>query len=152
MDFTSRKISRDRSPFLKEKSLKKTINPQVFFGPEIIRKNKERIIFSKNLFIWLIILIIIISYLFFSLRSLFSPPEIIVYLPEDNYVTYDKTVKVKGQVKGEVIVAINDQTVTLNQNSFEEILTLSPGINLIKISARKKFSPERVVFRRIIVR
>ncbi|MCX7779029.1 MAG: hypothetical protein N2259_02190 [Patescibacteria group bacterium] len=151
MSFIYRKIQEKSTPFLKEKLLNKKPNPRLFFGPEIIWQNKGKIILARYFSPWLIVFLIIVVYLFFSLKSLFSPPEIIVYLPEDNYLTHEKMIKIKGRIKGEAIVTINDQIVTLNQNSFEETLMLSPGINLIKISARKKFSPEKVVFRRIIV-
>jgi len=151
MAFISRKIKEKSSPFLKERSLNRAVSPKVFFGPKIIQKNKGRFVFSKKLWLWLIVFLIIFFYLFFGLKNLFSSPEIIVYSPEDNFVTRDKAVKIKGRVKGEARVAINDQIVILNQNSFEETLTLTLGVNLIKISARKRFGPEKVIFRRIIV-
>lgn len=149
MAFISKKIEGKSSPFLKEKPL--TPKPRVFFGPEIIKENKVRIIFSKNLLVWLIVFLFIFFYLLFSIKNLFSHPEIIVYSPEDNFITSEKTVTIKGRVKGEAILKINDQLVTLNKNSFEETISLISGLNLIKISARKKFGPEKTIFRRIIV-
>lgn len=152
MKFVSKKIQEKSTHFLKDNnfSFNKKFNSHIFFGPEVL-KNKKRIVFSRNLFIGLIIFLIIFFYTFFGFKNLFSAPEIVIDFPQDNYVTHEKTVEIKGRIKGEGIVAINNQIITLNQNSFEETLTLFPGVNLIKISARKKFSPEKVIFRRIIV-
>lgn len=151
MAFISRKIQEKSTPFLKERSFKMP-KYRVFFGPEIIAFSQKKPLFSKNLFLWLVISFVILFYLFLGIKNLFSPPEIIVYLPPDNWVTPEKTVVIKGKVKGEAIVSINNQPVTLKDNVFEEKLTLSPGINLIKISGRKKYSSERVIFRQIIVK
>ncbi|MFN3301859.1 MAG: hypothetical protein ACK413_02440 [Patescibacteria group bacterium] len=149
--FTSRKIEEKSPPFLKEKSLK-TSKPKVFFGPEINSFPKRKPLFSKNLFIYLIIVFVIFFYIFLGIKNLFSPPEIIVYFPPHQWVTQEKTIIIKGKVKGEAMVFINNQPVALRENVFEEKIVLSSGINTIKISARKKFSPERVIFRQIIVK
>lgn len=153
MGFISRKIEEKSSPFLKEKSFK---NPKlrVFFGPEIVRPSRQRPIFSKNFFIWLIVLIIVLLYLSLGIVNLFSPPKIVIESPPENYITTEKIITVKGRASGhKAIITINNQIVNLSEkNIFEERVSLSPGVNTIKISARKKFGPERTIFRQIIVK
>jgi len=153
MAFTSRKIEEKSSPFLKEKSFKNP-RPRVFFGPEITKPSPRRLIFSKNFFIWLVVLFVVLLYLAFSLISLFAPPKIIVYFPPENYITTEKTITLSGKVNNhEAIVTINNQIVGLNEkNVFEEKISLLPGVNTIKISCRKKFGQERTIFRQIVVK
>ncbi len=147
MEFKKREIKEKPSPFLKEKSL--NFKPRLFFGPEIIKENKINSIFFKNLWLWLIIFFVLF-YLFLGIKNLFSPPEIIIYFPQDNFISQEKTITIRGKVNKGVTVAINDQIIPLNQNSFEETISLVSGLNLIKISARKKFGPEKIIFRRVI--
>lgn len=153
MAFTSRKIEEKSSPFLKEKSFKNP-RPRVFFGPEITKPSPRRLIFSKNFFIWLVVLFVVLLYLALGLVNLFAPPKIIIYSPPENYITTEKIITVKGRVSHhEAIVMINNQVVGLNdKNIFEEKISLLPGVNTLKISARKKFGSERTIFRQIIVK
>ncbi len=151
MPFISRKIEEKTDPFLK-KGFSKSSKPQVFFGPETTKISQKKSIFSKNLFIWLVVSFFILFYLFLGLKKIFSQPEIIVYFPPNNYVTQERMITVKGKVNDNVTVTINNQPITLKENSFEEKISLSEGINIIKISARKKFGLEKIIFRQIVVK
>lgn len=153
MGFVTRKIEEKKLPFLKEKGFKSP-KPKVFFGPEIIKASQQSHIFSKNLFIWLVILTISLVYLILCLINLFLPPKIIIDFPPENYITSEKIITIKGRVSSQnAIIMINNQLVNLkNKNIFEEKVSLLPGINKLKISVQKKFGPARVIFRQIIVK
>lgn len=150
MLFISRKIQEKSLPFLKENSNKNT-KSRVFFGPEIIKYSQSKSLFSRGLFIWLVLLIIILLYLLLAIINLLSPPEIIIYFPPDKLVTKERIITIKGKIKGSGGVMINNQPVTLKENIFEEKISLLPGINVIKISSQKKIGKETTIFRQVIV-
>ncbi|MDD2646781.1 MAG: helix-turn-helix domain-containing protein [Patescibacteria group bacterium] len=83
----------------------------------------------------------------------FLPPRLKVTEPNNNIEIGQKNIIIKGVTEKDAIVKINNQSITkLENNTFEEELMLVPGINMIKISAKKKNSPESVVWRQIFVK
>lgn len=151
--FVSRKIKRQDSPFLKEKSFQ-PLKAKLFFGPEINDQAQQKPIFSKNFFIWLIVLSVVFLYLVLGIISLFRPPKINISSPTDNYITDQTIITIKGEVSDhKAIVTLNNQVINLdNQGFFEEKVSLSPGVNSIKISARRKFGSTNTIFRQVVVK
>jgi len=145
MKFNSKKIKEEATPFIKVK------NPNLFFGPEIIKSSKKYFPQKLSLFL-IIIFFIFFSYLFLILRIIFSPPEIIIYFPPNNYITQERIITIKGKSEKNSVVKINDKVVLLKDNKFEEKITLSDGLNIVKISAKKRFGPEKTIFRQIIAK
>jgi hypothetical protein len=145
MRFIAKKIKEKTTPFLKVK------NPNLFFGPEIVKKPKKNI-FQKIPFFLIVGFLFFFFYLFLILRVVLSPPEIIIYFPPNNYITKERIITIIGESEKNSLVTINDKSVILKENKFEEKITLSEGLNLIKISAKKKFGPERTIFRQIIAK
>jgi len=151
MGFNSRKINNSNSPFLKGQ--KPARRPGVFFGPVILNQTEKKFLPSRKLFAWLTISLVILLYIIWGIANLFAPPKIIIYEPANNYITTEKIITVKGKVSEKSLVMINDQLVELdNTNTFEEKITLVPGVNIVKISAKKKISRESFVLRQIVVK
>jgi|GEM_PF-4191077 len=151
MGFISKKISHHSSPFIKDK--KTASRPKLFFGPSLNYQTNKNKIFSKKLFIWLITTIVVFLYIGWGINSLLTPPKVTIFSPEDNYITKERIIVIKGNVNEKALIKINDQIINLdNQNNFEEKISLSPGINNIKISASKKISKEYIIFRQIIAK
>lgn len=99
---------------------------------------------------------IIVAFLFYfvwTISQAISPPKIIIISPANNFETAEKTIKIEGRVKGATTVRINDQFVShFEKGFFEETVPLAAGENIIKISAKKKHSPETVILRTVIVK
>lgn len=80
------------------------------------------------------------------------PPKIVIFSPTDNLEIHERSIQVKGRVNAKSTVKINDQSISkIEEGFFDETLELAPGVNFIKISAKKKNSPESVIWRRVIV-
>lgn len=101
----------------------------------------------------LLIAIILISYLFFQVSKIFKNPYLEVTVPHQDLVIIDNFIQIIGLTEREATVFINDrEIVTDGSGYFKVTLDLNHGINLIKISAKKKHSKETVIFREILVK
>lgn len=120
--------------------LRKASWTQFLVTPQIIR----------NSLIGLIILILLV-YLGIKIKTVISPPFLIVTTPIDNLITNQKTIEISGQTEKEVILSINGQQVLIDEKGyFSEPIDLQEGSNIIKISAIKKHSQETVIYRKIV--
>lgn len=98
-----------------------------------------------------IIATICLTYLGFKVEAITRPPDLVIENPLDNLLTRDKTIKITGKTNVEVIIAINNEKVTLDEEGrFSEDLDLHPGLNIIKITAKKNHSRENVIERRVL--
>jgi hypothetical protein len=106
----------------------------------------------QKILIGLIILIFLL-YFFSLISDFFLPPKIVIFFPPEGYETKERMIQIRGLVKKGVIVKINDLNVSKFENGFfEETLNLLPGVNEIKISAKKRNGLGTVIWRKIIVR
>lgn len=107
--------------------------------------------FSKFLIFGSIFIILV--YLGWSVWQTLSAPKISIFYPPDNLVTKDHSVEITGKINNrEAIVFINGLMVEKNQaGQFSQLINLSPGLNVIKISAQKKGGREGTVWRRVIL-
>lgn len=126
-------------------------NPNLF--PEI--KNKTRLLFISNILkksLVGIFLIILLFYIIFEVKNIISPPKLIIREPADNLIISEPTVNVIGNTDINSNVTINEQEILKNSDgSFNKIINLQSGLNLIKISAQKKHSRETIKYRKIMV-
>lgn len=94
----------------------------------------------------------VLTYIGFEVNRIVSPPEVLVFSPEDNLITADRQITILGQTEKEVAVQINDQPLLIDASGrFMLTLNLQNGLNIVKISARKKHSQETVVYKKIMV-
>jgi len=94
--------------------------------------------------------IAVVGYLLFQVNQIISPPYLEIYTPADNFVTEATFVVVSGKTDMGVELTINDTVVNLNQGEFEEVVDLQKGLNIIKITAQKKYSKATVKERKIM--
>ena len=86
-----------------------------------------------------------------EIRHIVIPPPLTLENPVDGALLKDPTVAVTGKTEQGVAVRVNGELVYLNPDgSFVEPVHLHHGLNVIKISARKTHSDERVVYRRVL--
>jgi len=95
----------------------------------------------------------LVIYLAAVIAQPFFPPPIKIFSPAGDLTTDQKTITIKGWTDKGAIVKINNQSIVKNGNNlFSEDVSLLPGLNTIKISAKKINSPESVIIRQIFVK
>ncbi len=95
---------------------------------------------------------VILGYLLFKAIAITNPPEIVIYEPADDNMITSSTLVVRGKADPTADVKINGQSVSLGDDGlFNQELVLGEGVNVIKISATKRYSRERVIIRQITV-
>ncbi|MEA3272381.1 MAG: helix-turn-helix domain-containing protein [Patescibacteria group bacterium] len=105
---------------------------------------------TRNILICLFVLAFV-SYLGFEIKKIITPPEITLSAPQDELVVRKPIIRVVGKTEKEARLKINGEIVTPHSDgSFNEEVDLQRGLNLIKISASKKYSKEKVIYRKII--
>jgi len=134
-----KEISRRTKRPEKNKKIKKYI--QIFSHPLFLRA-----------FLFSIIIIGLLSYLGVKIYQITEPPELMVFDLEKTLSTTKKSIIITGQSEKETEVKINDRQIITNQGGgFSIPLDLQKGLNIIKISARKKHSRENVKYFQIVV-
>lgn len=94
---------------------------------------------GRLLFILAILLILV--FLFFKVKEIFVAPSLEILYPQDGTIFYSPTIEIKGQSESEVTVIINNQEIFVDQKgNFQTTLDLQKGLNLIKITAKKRYS------------
>jgi len=100
-----------------------------------------------------VVAIAAMSYLGWQIRSMITPPELLVFSPADGYVTESPIIKIHGQTSSIARVYLNGQELPTNGGGrFEQELTLSPGINTITLSAKKRHGKTTELTRHVIVK
>jgi len=98
------------------------------------------------------VLAVILLYLGLQVRDILTPPTLSVFEPQDNLVTDQVTVTIRGQSEPSTATTINGQSVSASADgSFSESITLHNGLNIVQIASAKEHSREAVVLRRILV-
>lgn len=83
-----------------------------------------------------------------EIRSVLAPPFLTVTEPEGDITLSDNSLVIEGRAEIGADVAINNQAVLSDSNGqFTENLLLSPGLNVIEVSAKNKFGKVSKVIR-----
>jgi hypothetical protein len=82
-----------------------------------------------------------------SLNNVLGQPKINIIYPPLEFVTSDNSLVIQGKVDARAEVFINQQLVEKqNEQKFSQEIKLLPGLNIIEVSAKKKYSKEKKVF------
>lgn len=83
--------------------------------------------------------------------SALQRPALTITNPPERFMSAAKTIRIEGSVSPDALLAINGQEVTKTSDGhFYQDLTLSDGLNTIRISASKKYSKETIVTRTVL--
>jgi transcriptional regulator with XRE-family HTH domain len=145
-------FKRDPAPFvneyLSEISKNKTVSKKYITG------GSSRFVFPVHMTKYAIIGIIIISfatYLGFEIKTITTPPHLRIFEPADATVVKSPVLTIAGQSNKESRIKINGEPIMPNADgTFKEDIDLQRGLNIIKISASKKYSKENIIYRKII--
>ncbi|MFA5029953.1 MAG: helix-turn-helix domain-containing protein [Patescibacteria group bacterium] len=108
-----------------------TINKKIFFAwPRLIR---------RLLLVFLVAAVFV--FLVFKVQEIFAPPPLTINTPKDGSMIADKQVQIIGKSQPEVEILINNKNIFVDKNGeFKTTADLQKGLNLIKITAKKRYS------------
>lgn len=150
----SEAIGVDPSPLLAQFCTEETTNKDKKSGYKKIKRNSlhNLPVILRGVISFSIVLIVI-TYVGWQVKSIVDPPPLAVYRPNNGYVTNLNSLIVQGETTNEAQVYINGQEIgTDPSGKFEEIINLSPGINAITISAKKKHGKKSEDTRHVILK
>jgi len=105
----------------------------------------------KGFFIFLTVFICV-AYLGIYLRKIVLPPKLIIMQPIENLTTDKNLIEVVGSTEREAEIKINEETVLVNgSGNFSKEINLKDGLNVILISAKKKYSKTNEISKKIYV-
>lgn len=91
-------------------------------------------------------------YLGITVYRVVTPPTLALTAPSKDIVTHELSLTVSGIAEKESHVQINGQEIVTDPTGhFSERIDLQPGLNVIKVSAKKQRSHEQVLYRQVIV-
>ena len=115
-------------------------------------KNRPKSIFDIKVYIIGAVVLLMFFYIGFSIKRVLFTSNLEILNPPQDLVTTESYLIIAGHVDLGADVFINDQLIEqINEGNFEQGIKLSPGLNTIKISAKKKHSQEKIIFRQIIL-
>ncbi|PIV52162.1 hypothetical protein CO115_01275 [Candidatus Falkowbacteria bacterium CG_4_9_14_3_um_filter_36_9] len=103
----------------------------------------------------IIILVVIACFIYLggAVIKIITPPKLSIISPDDNIIINNKIINVIGITDAETQIIINDEIVLSdNQGNFSKIINLKEGINIIKVTAKKKYGRESTAERKILIR
>lgn len=81
-----------------------------------------------------------------------TPPELVVVTPENGAVALEPVTTLSGSAPGAQTIMVNGTVLpqTATPGAFDALIPLSPGTNLLRVSAKKRHSRPAVIERRVI--
>ncbi len=93
---------------------------------------------------------LLLVYIGFQVHALLSPPPLIVDSPNTDIQTANATLIVSGQTDTEVFVSVNDEPVLTDPTGrFNSRVTLTRGLNIITVQAKKKHGNPNTIHRSV---
>jgi len=87
----------------------------------------------------------------FEVYRIVVAPDVMLASPTDGESVQTATIEVQGKTERGVELRVNGELVYLAPDgAFDETVNLHSGVNVIKISAKKTHSDERVLYRRVL--
>ncbi len=125
-------------------------------GPIAKRINQKYFWSGPRLIRGLLISLAVLSVLFFlgiKVKDIFAAPRLEIIQPENGLVTEDRRVDIIGRSEPEVELIINNENIFVDDNGeFQTTIDLQKGLNLIKITAKKRYSRVEEVDLRILLK
>jgi len=128
---------------------------------QIKTEQKYQGIENKHFFAWsriirkAIVVIIILAVLFFlviKIQEIFSPPILEIIQPSDDSVVTSRQIELVGRSEPEIEVIVNNRHIFVDdEGKFKTNIDLQKGLNLIKITAKKRYSQLNEVEIRVLL-
>lgn len=96
--------------------------------------------------------LLITGYLLWQTSSLLRPPQLSITEPTDGSAVQTALLPVAGMVAdNDVTVTVNGETVIIDESlHFEAEVDLIRGLNVVTIRAKRRYSREAVIYRRVV--
>jgi len=96
--------------------------------------------------------VLVVAAIVWEVMRVTAPPLLIINSPSDNLLTNQTSIVVSGRADRNSTVAINNEFAATDlDGNFDETLDLRTGLNVITISASKKFAKTNIIYRRVVV-
>ena len=93
----------------------------------------------------------VLIFLIFKVQHIFAFPRLEVVSPVDGSMVYEKHLKIVGKSEPEVEIMINNKNFFVDsEGEFSADVDLQKGLNLIKITAKKRYSRIKEVDLRVL--
>jgi cytoskeletal protein RodZ len=100
-----------------------------------------------------LVVVICLAYLSVRLNKIIAPPRLFISTPPDNLITDKFSVAISGSSEPETQIMINGETILSDKAGlFTKEVNLKTGINIITITAQKKYGGKNTVVRQILVK
>ncbi|MCR4330887.1 MAG: hypothetical protein NUV49_03345 [Patescibacteria group bacterium] len=87
-----------------------------------------------------IIIVGVIGYSYYQARDFLMGPSVTILSPQNGAGLKDALVDITGRAKNISHIALNDRPISIDEvGAFSEKLLLSPGYNIMEITARDRF-------------
>ncbi len=125
--------------------------PQTEFRKKTFQKDFRNIPKFIKIFLSILISLIVVTYIIQQVGQIARAPEIILTYPTQNLTISESSITFIGKTEKEVRIKINNQEIFPDKNNnFNHTIDLLPGLNLIQITGKKKYSKTKVIERKII--
>jgi len=105
---------------------------------------------NNNFFSWFkfnrwmgvsLLVFVLLTFLLWNINSIFRPPKLEIFSPLDGAIVFQRQLEIKGKTIKEAEITINNRSILVDVNgNFSALIDLQNGLNLIKISAKKRYS------------
>jgi len=100
-----------------------------------------------------ILILLFAGYLIWQIKGIIEPPKLLVYSPQEGFVTSNMRVLVQGETDKECKVSINGQGLTTNeQGAFSTTIDLTNGVNSVTIASTKKHGKTTTITRYVVAK
>lgn len=98
-------------------------------------------------------LFVCVAYLGYSLKNIFSPPKLIVMSPQEDIITENNYINIKGYTDPGADIIVNGEPILIDaEGFFDKKLSLKDGLNSVSIIAQKKYSRQNKQVKTIMVK
>lgn len=142
-----------KKDYLSEKSTYDPQQEKEIFSKQIVKK-KYLMAMPKSIKNLIICLIAIICFTYFGYRlnKIISPPYLYVESPAENLITTEHAIEVRGKTEPEAKLVINGEPILGDtKGDFIKTVNLKEGVNIITITANKKYSRNNTIIRQVLV-
>lgn len=146
-------FKRDPAPFVNE-YLAKMEKIKIATRKDTIDKKTSRFAFPTYVTKYALlgfVAVLFVAYLGFEIKTIAKSPILEIFEPTDATVVTNPLLLISGKSEKESRIKINGEPIMPNADgTFKEEVDLQRGLNIIKISASKKYSKENIIYRKII--
>ncbi len=99
-----------------------------------------------------LLVLAVTTYVGVQIKTIVSPPDLLVYEPNDGYMTDEAMISVTGHAEEGTRVRVNGEDALLSQTGFFDVdVALERGMNVIEITSTKRYSKPAVEYRRVVL-